>query len=75
MSIYRPIVIVEPLDFDKGSTLCLVKVDGRVICSTVGVNSRQDANFRARDEERRIYDEEDQRRRERGLPKVSRPNV
>lgn len=75
MNIYRPIVIVEPLDFEKGSTVCLVKVDGRVICSTVGITSKHDANKRARDEERRIYDQEDQRRRERGLPKVSRPNV
>jgi hypothetical protein len=75
MNIYRPKVEVKPLDFERGSTLCGIFLDGKHIASTCGPESRREANQFARAVERLIYDEEDQRRREKGLPKVSRPNV
>lgn len=75
MNIYRPRVEVKSLDFEKGSTLCIILIDGRHVASTCGENSRWEANHKAKAEEKRIYDEEDERRRIKGLPKVSRPNV
>lgn len=75
MNIYRPKVEVKPLDFEKGSTLCAVFLDGKHIASTCGEHSRQEANRFARAVEKLIYDEEDERRRVKGLTKVSRPNV
>lgn len=68
-------VRVTSPDFDKGSSLHMVFVEGKLKCSFVGFKARYEANFRARELEREAYDRLDAYRKARGLPKVSRPNV
>ncbi len=70
-----PVVKTMSIDFEKGSTLVMLQVNGKDVSCFVGESSRLQAVWAARDLKRSMYDAEDARRKERGLPKVSRPNV
>jgi hypothetical protein len=68
-------VCVLPIDFEKGSTLHIVRLERRDVASFIGLDARFSANIFARQLERALYDELDEERRLLGQVKVSRPNV
>lgn len=74
-----PLIEVEPVAFERGSTLCIVKVGGKDMCGFVGTLSRIDANAHARSLHQKMireaFDAVDAQRRLLGRPQVSRPNV
>lgn len=66
---------VVPLGADIGSSLHMVRFQGKDVKSFVGYEARIEANKAARDLENEAYDRIDAERKKQGRAPVSRPNL